>query len=172
MKKPMGIKKASLPRVPHVKRRIGKVVVADTGVTPRTFSKGDLGALMIAFSEKVAPGEVLFERNVFPSRPSMMRMSYKDAAGKKKLHKSFSDLLDWLHARQPLNFYTEMKTNCMKYLTPSDLLGGQPAPASTPTIPTVGGSSASPLADAAALLLGSDSESEDDEVVVVDSDED
>ena len=34
-------------------------------------------------------------------------LQYKDDKGKKKLHnlhKSFSDLLDWLHAQQPLNF--------------------------------------------------------------------
>ena len=67
----------------------------------------------------------------------MMRMSYQNAAGKKKLHKSFSDLLDWLHTKQPLNFFVEMRTKCMGYLSPSDLafLGQQPMP-STLIIPT------------------------------------
>ena len=67
------IAKKALPRVPHVKRSIGKVTVADPskGMIARTYSKGDLGTLVAAFSEKVAPGEVLFERNVFPSRPTM-----------------------------------------------------------------------------------------------------
>ena len=81
----------------------------------RTYSKGDLGTLVMALSEKVAPGEVLFERNIFTSRPTMMRMSYQNEAGRKKLHKSFSDLpspllVGWLHAKQPLNFFAEMRT--------------------------------------------------------------
>jgi hypothetical protein len=58
------------------------------GVPAKAYTKGDLGTLVMAFSEKVAPGEVLFERNVFPSRPTMMRMTYQNAAGKKKLHKT------------------------------------------------------------------------------------
>ena len=59
------INKKSLPRLPHSKRNIGKVTVADQarGVAPMTFSKGDIATLLIAFSKKVAPGAVLFERN-------------------------------------------------------------------------------------------------------------
>ena len=134
------IAKKALPRVPHVKRSIGKVTVADPGkgMIGRTYSKGDLGTLVMAFSEKVAPGEVLFERNVFASRPTLMRMTYHTAAGKKKLHKSFSDILDWLHAKQPLNFFVEMRTKCMDYLSFSDLasLGQAPMQPSTPMNPT------------------------------------
>ena len=170
------IVKKALPRVPHVKRSIGKVTVADPrkGMLGRTYSKGDLGTLVMAFSEKVAPGEVLeFERNVFPSRPTMMRMTYQNAAGKKKLHKSFSDLLDWLHAKQPLNFFVEMRTKCMDYLSSSDLasLGQPPMQPSTPMNPTAGAAaSASPHGDEADLLLASDSE--DELVVGSDADED
>ena len=161
--------------IPHVKRSIGKVTVADPrkGMFGRTYSKGDLGTLVMAFSEKVAPGEVLFERNVFPSRPTMMRMTYQNAAGKKKLHKSFSDLLDWLHAKQPLNFFVEMRTKCMDYLSSSDLasLGQPPMQPSTPMNPTVAAAaSASPHGDEADLLLASDSE--DELVVGSDADED
>ena len=179
--KPVGIPKKAitkkaLPRVPHVKRSIGKVTVADPrkGMIGRTYSNGDLGTLVMAFSEKVAPGEVLFERNVFPSRPTMMRMTYQNAAGKKKLHKSFSDLLDWLHAKQPLNFFVEMRTKCMDYLSPSDLasLGQPPMQPSTPN-PTAGAAaSASPHGDEADLLLASDSEDDDELVVGSDADED
>ena len=100
----------------------------------------------------------------------MMRMTYKDSVtGKNKLHKSFSDLLDWLHAKQPLDFYFEMRHHCSRYLSPSVLGQG----ASTP-IPTVGGapSSSSPHGDAAALLLGSDSESDGDEDVVCEESDD
>ena len=170
------IAKKALPRVPHVKRSIGKVTVADPGkgMIGRTYSKGDLGTLVMAFSEKVAPGEVLFERNVFPSRPTMMRMTYQNAAGKKKLHKSFSDLLDWLHAKQPLNFFVEMRTKCMDYLSPSDLasLGQPPMQPSTPN-PTAGAAaSASPHGDEADLLLASDSEDDDELVVGSDAEED
>ena len=180
--KPVGIPKKAivkkaLPRVPHVKRNIGKVTVADPrkGIFGRTYSKGDLGTLVMAFSEKVAPGEVLFERNVFPSRPTMMRMTYQNAVGKKKLHKSFSDLLDWLHGKQPLNFFVEMRTKCMDYLSPSDLasLGQPPMQPSTPMNPTAGAAaSASPHGDEADLLLASDSEDDDELVVGSDADED
>ncbi len=179
--KPVGvpkkaIAKKTLPRVPHVKRSIGKVTVADPrkGMIGRTYSKGDLGTLVMAFSEKVAPGEVLFERNVFPSRPTMMRMTYQNAAGKKKLHKSFSDLLDWLHGKQPLNFFVEMRTKCMDYLSPSDLasLGQPPMQPSTPN-PTAGAAtSASPHGDEAELLLASESEDDDELVVGSDAEED
>ena len=179
--KPFGIPKKAitkkaLPRVPHVKRSIGKVAVADPrkGMLVRTYSKGDLGTLIMAFSEKVAPGEVLFERNVFPSRPTMMRMTYQNDAGKKKLHKSFSDLLDWLHAKQPLNFYIEMRTKCMDYLSPSDLasLGQPPMQPSTPNPTASAAASASPHGDEADLLLASDSEDDDELVVGSDAEED
>ena len=111
----------------------------------------------------VAPDKVLFERNVFPSRPSMMRMTYSDDKGKKKLHKSFSDLLDWLHAQQPLNFYKEMTTNCMAYLKPSDLNLASASPGNS--IPTIGSSVSSPHGEAAAALLGSDSDDSDEDIV-------
>ena len=105
----------------------------------------------------------------------MMRMTYQNAVGKKKLHKSFSDLLDWLHGKQPLNFFVEMRTKCMDYLSPSDLasLGQQPMHPSTPIIPTIGASaSASPHGYEAELLLGSDSEDDDELVVGSDVDDD
>ena len=171
------IVKKALPRVPHVKRNIGKVTVADPrkGIFGRTYSKGDLGTLVMAFSEKVAPGEVLFERNVFASRPTLMRMTYQTAAGKKKLHKSFSDILDWLHAKQPLNFFVEMRTKCMDYLSFSDLasLGQAPMQPSTPMNPTASAaaSASSPHGDEADLLLASDSEADDELVVGSDVDE-
>ena len=104
-----------------------------------------------------------------------MRMTYQNAAGKKKLHKSFSDLLDWLHAKQPLNFYIGMRTKCMDYLSPSDLasLGQSPIQPSTPIVPTIGAAaSASPHGDEAELMLASDSEDDDELVVGSDAEED
>lgn len=181
--KPSGIPKKAIikkavPRVPHVKRSIGKVTVADhsRGVTPRTYSKGDLGTLVMAFSEKVAPGEVVFERNVFPSRPTMLRMSYIDPNGKKKLHKSLTDLLDWLHAKQSLDFFVEMRTKCMDYLSSSDLAALGMPPMQQPSTPinlSVGATvaSASPHGDEAEVLLRSDSEEEEEEDDVVDDDD-
>ena len=96
----------------------------------------------------------------------MMRMTYHNAVGKKKLHKSFSDILDWLHAKQPLNFFVEMRTKCMDYLSPSDLATlGQPAPTTPTMLAICASSSASPRGDEANLLLGG-SDSEDEDVVV------
>ena len=102
----------------------------------------------------------------------MMRMTYRNEAGKKKLHKSFSDILDWLHAKQPLNFFVEMRTKCMDYLSPSDLATlGQPAPTTpTGTLAICVSSSASPHSDEANLLLAG-SDSEDDDVVSGSDDE-
>lgn len=175
-KSSIAIPKKAIGKRSHVSRSISKVTIADPrkGMPAHTYSKGDICTLIMAFSEKVAPGEVLFERNVFLSRPTKINMTYHNAAGKKKPHKSFPDLLDWLHAKQSLNFFVEMRTKCMDYLSSSDLasLGQPPMQPSTPIIPMVGAAvSTSPHGDEAELLLASDSEADDALVVGSDVDE-
>ena len=94
-------------------------------------------------------------------------MSWHSLNGKKKLHKSLTDLLDWLHAKQSLDFFVEMRTKCMDYLSSSDLAALGMQQPSTPINLSVGATvaSASPHGDEAEVLLRSDSEEEEDDVV-------
>ena len=153
------INKKALPRLPHAKRNIGKVTVADQarGIAPTTFSKGNIGTLLIAFSNKVAPGAVLFERNIYQGRPSKMCMTLQNQGKHKKLN-SWSDLLDWLQSFQSLDFFAEMRTNCMDYLSPSDLPHGL-AQTVLPITPVA--SSSTTYGEEANLLFGSDSDDSD-----------
>ena len=107
------------------KRRVGKVFIGDPAhqITSRLYRNTEKA--VVAFADKVAPGVFSIERDDSnPSRPNLLRIMRAvkrgDATRKVKI-KSFSDVLDALHAMQPLDFYQEMKTNCMHYLEPGEV---------------------------------------------------